>query len=142
MSNREALANNLRHNQRKLTRPRRAVLEVIAEAQQHLTPAEVYREAKARYPRLGLTTVYRTLDLLVEMGCVRRIHRDDGCRSYACHGACHSHHLVCSGCGRAVEFADCNLGELVKALQLRTGFVIENHILEMIGLCPNCQEQM
>jgi len=132
------LEGTLRRSQHKLTRPRQAVLDTLATAQEHLTPAEVHLRAKARYPRLGLTTVYRTLELLAELGLVCRIHRDDGCHSYAVRNARHGHHLVCSRCGRAVEFADCNLQALVEALQARTGFRIEGHILELTGQCPSC----
>ncbi|MGQ9684283.1 MAG: Fur family transcriptional regulator, partial [Anaerolineae bacterium] len=76
--------------------------------------------------------------LLAELGLVRRIHRENGCHSYAMRNARHGHHLVCSSCGRAVEFADCNLQPLVEALQARTGFRIEGHILELTGRCPSC----
>lgn len=130
----------LRRGHRKLTRPRQAVLDVIAEAQEHLTPGEVYRRAKERYPRLGLTTVYRTLDLLVDLGFVQRVHAEAGCHSYAAALRQHSHHLLCSCCGRTEEFACGSLDPLVEALQARTGYHIQGHILEMIGLCPRCRE--
>ncbi|MGQ9683876.1 MAG: Fur family transcriptional regulator, partial [Anaerolineae bacterium] len=77
--NTRELEGSLRRSQRKLTRPRQAVLDTLASAREHLTPAEVHSRAKAHYPRLGLTTVYRTLELLAELGLVRRIHRENGC---------------------------------------------------------------
>jgi len=132
---------NLREHQRKLTRSRQVVLEVITQADHHLTIAEVYRKAKAKYARLGLTTVYRTLDLLVELGYVQRIHLMEGCHSYAATAQPHAHHLVCSNCGRAEAFADCDLEPLMQAIQTKTGYEIDVHMLELMGRCPACQQK-
>ncbi len=134
-----SLHSGLRENHRKLTRPRRLVLQVIADADHHLTPAEVYRKAKARNPRLGLTSVYRTLDLLVRLGYIQRIHLEEGCHSYAPTARDHGHHLVCSNCGRAEEFEDCDLDPLIKNLQKRTGYQVQLHMLELMGYCPSCK---
>ena len=131
----------LRQNKRKLTRPRQVVLDILAQANQHLTPAEIYRKARSRYPHLGLTTVYRTLDLLVELGYIQRIHLDEGCHSYSLRAKPHGHHLVCSSCGRAEEFADCDLGPLMKTLHAKTGYAIQVHMLELMGMCPACQDK-
>jgi len=135
------LPHSLRENHRKLTRSRQAVLEILAQANQHLTPAELYRKAKTKYPHLGLTTVYRTLDLLVELGYVQRVHSTDGCHSYAPIAQAHGHHLVCSVCGRAEEFSECDLEALMESLQAKTGFEIDMHVLELMGRCPNCRSK-
>lgn len=129
----------LRENHRKLTRARQAVLDIITQANRHLTPAEIYRKAKVKYPQIGLTTVYRTLDLLVELGYVQRMHFAEGCHSYAATVRPHGHHLVCAVCGRAEEFQDCDLDPLVKSLQTKTGYAIDMHVLELMGRCPLCQ---
>src|SRR6478735_6330628 len=86
----------LREHHRKLTRPRQAILDIVAAADHHLTPAEIHRLARKKYPHLGLVTVYRTLDLLTEMGYVQRVHFADGCHSYGATAQGHAHHLVCS----------------------------------------------
>lgn len=139
MPNPNPLQAGLRQNHRKLTRSRQVVLDIITQATRHLTPADVYRKAKAKYPQIGLTTVYRTLDLLVELGYIQRIHLEEGCHSYAATARPHGHHLVCSTCGRAEEFADCDLDTLVQVLQARTGYAIDVHMLELMGRCPACQ---
>lgn len=135
------IAAGLRQNKRKLTRARQAILDIITQADHHLTPADVYRYAKAHYPHLGLTTVYRTLDLLVELGYIQRVHLAEGCHSYAPSARPHGHHLVCSECGRAEEFAECDLDALVRSLQARTGYEIKVHVLELMGRCPKCQNK-
>ncbi len=137
----QTLRSGLRENGRKLTQPRRAVLDIIAQADHHLTPAEVYRQARAKRLRLGLTTVYRTLDLLAGLGYIQRIHLKAGCHSYAPTAREHGHHLVCSNCGRAQEFADCDLEPLMRTLQSKTGYEIDVHMLELMGRCPQCRNK-
>ena len=132
---------SLHQNNRKLTRPRQVVLDIVTQANHHLTPAEIYRQARSRYPHLGLTTVYRTLDLLVDLGYIQRIHLNEGCHSYASRAKPHGHQLVCSSCGRAEEFADCDLEPLIKTLHDKTGYAIEMHMLELMGRCPACQSK-
>jgi Fur family ferric uptake transcriptional regulator len=124
----------------KLTAPRRAVLDVVAGMGESLSPAEIYQRARRRYPRLGLVTVYRTLDILAEAGVLRRMHRDDGCHSYALAQAAHGHHLICLSCNQVVEFDGCDLDALFKSVARKTGFRIEGHWLEAFGLCPKCQK--
>jgi Fur family ferric uptake transcriptional regulator len=135
----EALRQGLRENKYKLTRPRQTVLDIVANADHHLTAAEVYQKAKSRYSQLGFTTVYRTLDLLVELGYLQRIHLEEGCHSYAPAAQVHGHQLVCSNCGRTQEFADCDLEPLIQSLQAKTGYKINVHMLELMGRCPACQ---
>lgn len=130
----------LHQNRRKLTPQRQAVLDIIAQAKRHLTPIEVHRKAKARYPRLGLTTVYRTLDLLVDLGYIQRVHLAQGCHSYAAL-APNSHHLLCTICGQVVEFPCGEIEPLIQSLQTQTGYEIEVHMLELMGRCPGCQKK-
>lgn len=137
----DVLEDELREGHHKLTKPRRAVLEIIARSERHLTPSEVYKKAKVKYPYIGLTTVYRTLDLLVELGAIQRIHLPEGCHSYASAPSTHGHHLVCTACGRAEEFADCDLDPLMTHLRKKTGFAIDVHMLELMGKCPDCQSK-
>jgi Fur family transcriptional regulator, ferric uptake regulator len=135
----ESLRQGLRKNKYKLTRPRKTVLDIVAQADRRLTPAEVYQEAKVRDPHLGLTTVYRTLDLLVELGYIQRIHLEEGCHSYAPALQPHGHQIVCSVCGRTQEFEGCDLDPLIETLQSKTGYIINLHMLELMGRCPDCQ---
>jgi Fe2+ or Zn2+ uptake regulation protein len=136
----DTLANALTRRGHKLTRPRRAVLRVLAEAGATLTPAEIHRRARRHYDQTGLVTVYRTLDLLAACGAVRKVHAPDGCHSFAPASAGHAHHVVCENCRSVVEFDICDLEALVGAVQRRTGYAISGHWLELFGRCPNCRE--
>ncbi len=125
---------------RRLTRPRRAVLRVVAEATCPLTPAQVHEQAQAHYPQVGLVTVYRTLELLAELGLVRRIHTEEGCHGYVPVAMGEAgHHLVCTSCHQAVEFPCTGLEETLAEVERLTGFSIQEHWLELFGLCPACQ---
>jgi Fe2+ or Zn2+ uptake regulation protein len=134
------MAQGLRAHGYKLTPQRLAVVKVIQEGDEHLTPAEVLERGCRIYPRLGLTTVYRTLELLDDLGFVRRVHLEEGCRAYAQAKERNGHHLVCQSCHRVVDFPCSGLTELTEEMGRRTGFVVEYHLLGLVGLCPTCQK--
>jgi Fe2+ or Zn2+ uptake regulation protein len=139
MSTEHTLAQVLTDHGYKLTRPRRAVLRVVAQAGASLSPAEIHVRARRVYPRTGLVTVYRTLDVLAECGAVRKIHDPEGCHSYALASEGHAHHVICESCHSVMEFDDCDLNDLFKAVQRRTGYKIDGHWLELFGRCPGCR---
>jgi Fur family ferric uptake transcriptional regulator len=123
----------------RITQPRLAVIRALLEDDGHLSPAEVRERACAYHPRVGLVTVYRTLDLLGQMGFVRRIHAEDGCHGYAAASHGHRHHLVCRRCGATVEFEGCDLSPFLERVSRETGYAIEEHLLELVGVCATCQ---
>ncbi len=133
------VAEGLRARGFKLTPQRMAVIRVLLEARAHLTPAEVLERGREICPRLGLTTVYRTLELLRELGFARRVHLDEGCHAYAGMSDREGHLLVCQACHRVVGFPCTGLGELIEDTAKRTGFVVESHLLALVGLCPACR---
>jgi Fur family ferric uptake transcriptional regulator len=132
------MARALRQAGYRLTQPRLAVLQVLHENEAGLDPQEVHRKGKALCPTLGLVTVYRTLDLLVELGLVRRVHSEQRCHSFA--SAAHDrHYLICQGCHRVIEFPCNGLESLIEGVRQRTGYAITGHLVELSGLCPTCQ---
>ena len=134
-----SLAERLRCAGYKLTPSRMAVLEVIAQEGEHLNPNEVLDQAKARHASIGRATVYRTLELLTQLGIVRPIYIGEQGPIYILAEGGH-HHLVCSNCGRIVDFDQCAADEIAQELSERYGFDITSHLLEFYGLCPKCQE--
>jgi Fe2+ or Zn2+ uptake regulation protein len=122
----------------RITQPRRAVVRALLEDSGYASPVQVHARAKTHCDSVGLVTVYRTLDLLARLGFVRRIHAEDGCRGYATANHGHRHHLVCRGCGAAIEFEGCDLSAFLDRLCRKTGFIVEEHLLELVGLCSAC----
>jgi Fe2+ or Zn2+ uptake regulation protein len=136
----ETTLDRMRESGYRLTRPRRAVAQTLLEAQDWLRPEEVLTRARARCRSVGLVTVYRTLAVLERLGLARRIHMDAGCHGYAPAGLKHGHYLVCLGCRQVVEFPGReDLTPLIRQISRRTGFVVEDHLLELTGLCPDCR---
>lgn len=133
----------LRQAGHRITRSRKAIIRALTEAEGWLRPEEIHSRGQAFCPSLGLVTVYRTLNLLTKHGYATRIHMEDGCHGYARSHLSHGHHLICRGCQQVVEFP--GLQELpifIEQIAQSTGFLIENHMLELLGLCPYCQSSM
>src|SRR5512136_2180214 len=112
----------------RITQPRRAVISALLADEGHHSPAEVPERAQARCPTVGLVTVYRTLELLADLGLARRIHTDDGCHGYVGASNGHRHHLVCRRCGAAVEFEGCDLSALLDQIGRATGYCVDEHL--------------
>jgi Fur family transcriptional regulator, ferric uptake regulator len=123
------------------TRPRQAVVDVIATANGYLSPVQILETAQRAYPQLGLVTVYRTLDIMAEMGLVRKVHLANGCHSYALAEKMHGHHIICESCRQVVEFDGCDLSSVIISVERQTGFAVTDHWLELFGLCPACRSK-
>jgi Fur family ferric uptake transcriptional regulator len=124
----------------RLTQPRLAVLQVLEKNDSGLNPEEMLQQGKTICPSLGLVTVYRTLELLTELGLVRRVHSAHRCHSYATAGI-ERHYLICQNCHRVVEFPCDGLHDLIEDVRRQTGYTITEHLLELSGLCPDCQSK-
>ncbi len=123
------------------TRSRLAILQVLGGTSEHLRVAEVHRRARRLDAEIGLASVYRTMDLLTQMGLVKHVHMDYRHRSYASITEPHSHHLVCTNCGLAVEIFDCRLDNLARSIARRTDFEIDGHCMEFFGRCQKCRSR-
>jgi Fur family transcriptional regulator, ferric uptake regulator len=124
----------------RLTRQRRAVVDAVTGAGASLSALQVFDAARADCPELGLTTVYRTLEVLSEIGAVRRVHGPDHCEAFVPAGAAHGHTVVCSRCGRATEFTECDMHTVVAAATRQTGYEITEHFLQLSGVCRACHD--
>jgi len=121
------------------TEPRRAVAELIASREGHFTARDIVDDAAAQHRGIGRATVFRALDLFVELGAVERLDLPDGEHAYVACRPTHHHHIVCSTCGRSVEFDDTSLaGRIVRDVAERTGYQVDQHRLELFGTCPDC----
>lgn len=124
----------------RITAARRAVARALLEAEEPLSHQEILGRGAALHKTLGLVTVYRTVALLESLGLVRRIHLDNGCHAYVPSSPGHRHALVCRNCGRVVEFLGGDeIGSLARRVELATGYVVDDHLLQLEGLCPECQ---
>lgn len=122
------------------TLPRKAIVDVMVGSQLALEPVEVYDIGRHRCPGLGLVTVYRTLEKLEQLNLVQRVHMQNGCHRYLRASQEHEHLLLCRKCGRAEVFHGDDLSTLFDEIAQSTGYQIENHWLQLNGICPVCQE--
>ena len=125
----------------RLTHPRQVVMSILEDATAPISPQTIHQRALAQNEKIGLVTVYRTLDLLDEFGMVRRAHSQDECHGYLLSSPGHHHHLVCRRCMNAVEFAGTeDLAGIIQRVERQTGYQVSDHLLELYGLCPTCQK--
>lgn len=125
----------------RLTRQRQAVLEAVLADPSVMSPVQVFDAARRRCPEIGLTTVYRTLELLSQVGALRRVHGHDHCEGFVPADALHGHTVVCSSCGLVTEFSECDMHEVVAAATRQTGYEIIEHFLQLTGHCPICVQK-
>jgi len=124
------------------TRARRAIGEVLADATESLTPLEILKRGRRKHAQLGLGTVYRTLNILVSLDLVRRVHQTDGCHAYLPASRGHHHVVICQNCGCAAEFPGGDgLQILIDQVEASTGYRVNGHLLQLFGQCPACAEK-
>ncbi len=141
---RVAIENVLSQHGYRLTGPRAIIVETMLGYERPFTAEQLVSELRenerpdAKRP-IGRATVYRTLEILAAVDVLTRLIQPDGHPAYIWDSLGHRHHLVCSNCGTAVAFTACPIDELVRTLTKDTDFQIHDHMLEVFGLCPDCQ---
>lgn len=131
----------------KVTNQRVLLLEALSKHKgEHLTPEEIYEIVKEEHPEIGLATVYRTIQLLCQLGLVEKVVLVDGIVRYemAERGrgrVHHHHHIICLDCGNVESFEDDLLENLESAIAKKTGFEIVNHEVKFYGYCNKCKEK-
>jgi Fe2+ or Zn2+ uptake regulation protein len=121
------------------TEPRRAVARLVADEPGHFSAADLVAAARSQRLGIGRATIFRTLDVLAELGLVERIDLPSGEHAYVACEPRHHHHVVCSGCGRTDDIDDAGLRSVVRDVARRTGYEIDDHRLELFGRCPSCR---
>ena len=131
-------APKLRAQGLRMTPQRMAILHALNHAGGHLSPTQVYDEARKEYPRLTEPTVYRTLDELAEKKFLLAAHIGNGKIVYELAEKQH-HHLICHKCGNTVEVSHAPLELLYSQLASSTGYKLDSSHVTFFGLCPDCQ---
>lgn len=121
----------------RITRARLAVLQSIVDAKEHVTADDIFAKVSNTNPDVHLSTVYRTLDALEEIGIVEHVHLGHGRATYHLEDNVHQH-LVCENCGIAVEAPSDLTKRLETELEARLGFHTRAHHFSIIGLCSAC----
>lgn len=126
----------------RLTAARQTVIKILAESQKALTAQEIYDSARDQGHAVGIASVYRTLEILDELGLIQQIHQGEGCHAYGPALSGHKHFLICTECGRMVAFPGTEEMEaLLQEVEDRSGYEVEGHWLQLFGLCQECQKE-
>jgi Fe2+ or Zn2+ uptake regulation protein len=123
----------------RLTTPLRVIVAILVNSSRALEPLELYDLGRKEYPKLGLVTVYRSLEKLEVLGLVQRVHQTSGCHRYLRAARGHEHILLCTRCGRVGYFSGDDLTTLIDTTSQKSGYLIQEHWLQLYGLCANCQ---
>jgi Fur family ferric uptake transcriptional regulator len=121
------------------TPQRRLLIRVLADSEGHVTASELIERCRAQDPETTPSTVYRTLDVLEELGIVRHAHAADGREEYHVLPRTEHGHLHCRRCGQSWEIEADEAAVLVRRLRQRRGFEIDLSHLSVAGLCAACQ---
>lgn len=124
----------------KSTHQRDDILDVFVSAGRHVSAEELYLLVRKSHPRIGFATVYRTLKLLAHAGLAEERRFEDGFTRYeyrATDG--HHDHLICTKCGRIIEFENERIEQLQQDVARKNRFQVQSHKLELYGLCSDCQ---
>ena len=136
----------------KITRQREIVFDILRKANMHLSADEIYIKAKSRNPGIGLTTIYRTLEMLYNLGYVNKYDFGEGRARYELNDTMvetckHHHHLVCLRCNRVIDYTDFVpqetelITKTISGISRKYGFKVQTHIIQFYGICKECQKR-
>jgi Fur family ferric uptake transcriptional regulator len=133
----------LKSNNLKFTAQREAILRTLYDHPEHFTPENLYLLVKERYPELntGITTVYRTLNLLEENKLATSISFGTQGKKFELGNKPHHDHMICEVCGKIVEFEDLQIEALQQKIAQAHGFKLTNHLMQLYGICKKCQNE-
>jgi Fur family ferric uptake transcriptional regulator len=139
-ANTMSCVNTLKARGLKLTPQRRLIVDVIHEARGHLTAEEIIKDVQVKMPGVNKSTIYRTLELLENAGCVYKSelgnefiyhHDEEG----------HHHHLVCSRCGKTVDCDENIFTQVQRSLKSKYNFSVDFRHMVMTGVCEKCRSR-
>lgn len=125
----------------KVTAQRLAILESLSSGRVHVTAQEVFEKVRKQYAEIGFATVYRFLRDLAIKGYVTEVRMGKLPARYELTPKAHHDHLTCVRCHRIVEFENPDIEELQILVARNNGFQLTGHVLELYGICPNCQKK-
>jgi Fur family transcriptional regulator, ferric uptake regulator len=126
----------------KHTDQRDTILRTFVETREHLSVDELHQLVKKRDPKIGVTTVYRTLKLLAECGLASEVAFHDGVARYEHqHNRRSHHHMVCTGCGSSVEFFSPEVDSIEQEIGRKFRYDTKRHTFQIYGVCEDCKKK-
>jgi Fur family ferric uptake transcriptional regulator len=136
------LHDHLRRVGLKQTAQRDTILRTFLDTREHLSTDELYRLVKKKDAGIGFTTVYRTMKLLAECGLASEVAFNDGITRYeAVYNRRNHHHMVCTECGRSVEFFSPEIERIEHEMGRANHYRTTRHTFQIYGVCEACQKK-
>lgn len=134
----EEAVNQLKESDIRITPQRYAILEYLIESHAHPTADEIYKALVDRFPSMSIATVYNNLRLFTKIGFVQEMAYGDASSRFDFSSQRH-YHAICENCGKIVDTYYPGLEDVESATEQLTGFKINEHRMELYGVCPDCQ---
>lgn len=123
----------------RMSHPRLLVFEALSTSESPISPQELYRDLMKKRRKIGLTSIYRCLDLFESLGMVFKIVNGSSVKYKFCEMESHHHHVVCKTCGKVVEIDFCNISDWSEKVTESTGYEVTDHQLNFYGFCKSCR---
>ncbi|MFC1937034.1 Fur family transcriptional regulator [Chloroflexota bacterium] len=134
------ISSKLRKMGYRLTPQRMIVASAIENSDDHISAEEIYGEVRAKYPRVNISTVYRTLELLTKLGLLYEIDQGEGRIGYHPEARGHHHHLICKNCGAIIDVGESVLFPVEAVLLQAFHFKPDLRHVAIFGFCEKCQQ--
>jgi len=121
-----------------LSHPRLLIYQELSNALSPLSPLEIYQNLLKKKKRIGLTSIYRSLELFESLGLVFKIINGSTVKYKLCELGNHHHHIICKACGDVVELNFCEISDWSKKVTESTGYQVVDHQLNFFGFCKEC----
>ncbi len=138
--NKELFKNIIQGKKLKLSHPRLLVYQELSNATTPLSPQELFNSLIRRKKKIGLTSIYRSLDLFESLGIVFKMINGSTAKYKLCELEDHHHHIVCKTCGSVVELDFCDISDWSVKVMESIGYQVTDHQLNFYGLCKACKE--
>jgi Fur family peroxide stress response transcriptional regulator len=136
----ETMVEKLKKRHFRITPQRLAVLRILAKSEGHPSVEEIFKQLKPSFPTTSLATIYKTVNLLKEIGEVVELDFSEASNRYDGNKPYPHPHLICTKCNTIVDPDMATVEDLSKELARKTGYEILNHRLDFFGVCPRCQK--
>ena len=133
---------HLRKNGMLYSKQREQILDIFLKAEKHPTVNDLYELVRKKNPKIGLATVYRTMEVIYDAGLARKVGFGDGIKHYE-HKYKHQHHyhLICLKCGKVIEVTSGKIEETKRQLAKKHDFTITRATMRLFGICKTCKRK-
>jgi Fur family ferric uptake transcriptional regulator len=135
----ELFKNIFKDKKLSLSHPRLLIYQELSNALSPLSPLEIYQNLLKKKRKIGLTSIYRSLDLFESLGIAFKISNASAVKYKLCELEDHHHHIVCKTCGHVVELDFCDISGWSKKVTESTGYEVTDHQLNFYGYCRACK---